>query len=761
VNPAISPPPAPALPNDRPVLANAPLRPGFDRADLSCYGDARWDLGPAVFRENARCADITVDFESIGDPIIAEAIREYLYARLNIDLPGYKARALPVTVRSLFRRAFRFFNFVKIEHGICDLGRIDQALLDRYAKVLQNGRRPVVVMQVLGIVFDLYAFRQYLPTAALRFEPWPGRTLSQVAGYRFIAEENRTPHVPENIIAPLLAWSLKYVTVFAPDILAARSELTQLEERRVILAAEDATSPRSERRARRRARVVAYLDERRRQGRGVPVWAVHIGKSRRVPPGAIAAPPINWQLLHQKTGLDANIQKKLSLQATADIPDLVTAAVNEIGIEVGGMDTPISVDPDTGRPWRPHFDARALVLEERLLQAACYVVCAYLTGMRDCEVQAMRPGCLSITRSEDGVIERHRVRSVVYKGKAAQGERAAWITIAPVATAISVLEQLVARSAARRGTETLWPVLGLARARKQCVSTEIVAHLNEFRDHLNARFGTEDAPIVPAGPSGAPWRFSTRQFRRTIAWHIANRPFGTIAGMIQYKHASVAAFEGYAGSSRSGFRAEVEAERRLGQIEDILTYFDDRPAGARLSGPAAARVGQALDAAAAELQPLPGMIADRGRLRVLLADTARTLHVGVLADCFFDPATAVCLRRATASDRTAPMISLCEPTRCPNACVTRRHRPAWERTADDTRALLKEKRLSGLQRTALTQELHRIETILAAVEYQDAPVTVVACNHRAAGRAIIADLGSRSVRLSGVSGSRSVILGSR
>jgi hypothetical protein len=98
-----------------------------------------------------------------------------------------------------------------------------------------------------------------------------------------------------------------------------------------------------------------------------------------------------------------------------------------------------------------------------------------------------------------------------------------------------------------------------------------VSHLNEFRDHLNARFGTADAPIIPAGPSGAPWRLTTRQFRRTIAWHIANRPFGAIAGIIQYKHASVAAFEGYAGSSRSGFRAEIETERRLGQIEDILT----------------------------------------------------------------------------------------------------------------------------------------------------------------------------------------------
>jgi hypothetical protein len=91
--------------------------------------------------------------------------------------------------------------------------------------------------------------------------------------------------------------------------------------------------------------------------------------------------------------------------------------------------------------------------------------------------------------------------------------------------------------------------------------------------HLNARFGTADAPIIPAGPSGAPWHLTTRQFRRSIARHIANRPFGTIAGMIQYKYASVAAFEGYAGSSRSGFRAEVETERRLGQIEDILTPF--------------------------------------------------------------------------------------------------------------------------------------------------------------------------------------------
>jgi hypothetical protein len=703
--------------DDRPALVSAALRPGCDRAALSRYGDTIWDLGPAVFRENARRCHVTVHFDTVEDAAAARSLREYLYARLNVDLPGYRTRLPPAGIRQAFNRARRFFEFVRAELGACDLARVDQALLDRYAKSLREGQlRPVIVAQLLEVVFDLYAYRAALPTAALSIEPWPGRLRSEVAGYRFVAGENRTPRMPEEVIAPLLAWSLKYVTLFAPDILAARSELTRLEARRTALAAEDAALPPDERRARRRARVSAYLDERRRQGRGVPLWTTaHNGTVRRDPVTGEVTPPINWLLLHQHAGVDIAGEAKAHLALSTGAADLIEAAVAAIGTEAGGMGTPITVDPDTGRPWRARFDAKTLSHEERMLQAACYIVCAYLTGMRDCEVQAMRSGCLCLSRSADGLIERHRVRSIAYKAKLGQGEPAEWVTIAPVADAIRVLEQLCARAAAARGTNTLWPVLDLGRAGKIYVSAEIVRQLNAFRDHLNAQFATADAPIIAPGPMGVPWRITTRQFRRTIAWHIANRPFGTIAGMIQYKHASVAAFEGYAGTSRSGFRAEVEAERLLGQIDDILAYFDERQAGASLSGPVAARIGRTLDAAATALQPLPGMIADRGRLRVLLASTARTLHVGVLADCFFDPATALCLHRATDPDRSAPLIALCEPTRCPNACVTARHRPAWAHAADDARVLLKEKRLSALQRAVMKQELDRIEAVLDGI----------------------------------------------
>ncbi|KAH2843436.1 hypothetical protein KXW36_009981, partial [Aspergillus fumigatus] len=195
------------------------------------------------------------------------------------------------------------------------------------------------------------------------------------------------------------------------------------------------------------------------------------------------------------------------------------------------------------------------------------------------------------------------------------------------------------------GSDTLWPVLRPRAVSKTHLSSEVVRQLNTFRDHLNTAFGSPDEPVIPPGPDGNPWRITTRQFRRTIAWHIANRPFGTIAGMIQYKHASVAAFEGYAGTSASGFRAEVEAQRRLGQIDDLLDYFDRRQGGASLGGPAGPRIARTLDDAAVKLGPLPAMIADRARLRVMLASVARTFHVGPLADCFFDPATALCLKR--------------------------------------------------------------------------------------------------------------------
>ncbi|RVE82836.1 integrase [Sinorhizobium meliloti] len=700
----------------RPVLASAALKPGFDRDTLSRYGDPSWDLGPAVFRENARRCHVTVHFGAVEDDGVREALREFLYARLNVDMPGHRKILPPGSVRQAFNRARRFFEFVRDELGAVDLRQVGQALLDRYVRHLKTdrARRPVIVGHLLEVPADLYVYRDHLPSIGLRFQPWAGSAPARVAGYRHV-RENLTPRIPEAIISPLLAWSIRYVTQFAADIFAAREEMERLEAHCAMLIEEDRGLERKHRRERQRKRLGDYFDRLRAEGRGVPIWGTaHNGTFLRHPETGEVSPPVNSHLLHLHIGLDAQAEPKMHIQLAGGAPRQIRAALLELGVETGGMETPISILPETGRPWRPRFDAKTLAQEERMLQSAAYILCAYLTGMRDCEVQAMQRGCLALTRSEDGMIMRHRVRSVSYKGKSSRGEPAEWVTIEPVAKAIEVLERLSFRAASARGLTTLWPVLTVKSVCKDHLSAEIVRQLNHFRDHLNHLFGTPDTPAVPNGPGDQPWRITTRQFRRTIAWHIANRPFGTIAGMIQYKHASVAAFEGYAGSSRSGFRAEVENQRSLGQLDDLLTYFDERQAGATLSGPAAARTAKTLDGVSAELGPLPAMIADRARLRTMLASLARTLHVGVLADCFFDPGTAACLKQATGAK--GPLTALCQPTLCPNACITARHRPAWARAAQDAASLLKEKRLSQLQRNVLQQELERTMTILTNID---------------------------------------------
>jgi hypothetical protein len=697
----------------KPVLESAPLRRGHKRSALSCFEDSTWDLSPAVFRENARVCHVTVHFDSITEASVERTLREFLYARLNFDIPGHRNRLPPASIRQLFNRTRRFLEFVATRNVGCDLRQVDQATLDAYRNYLTADpqRRSIQVAHLLEVVVDLHHFREHMPSGGISLLPWKGRSAFLVAGVRQASGENKTPRLPEDVIAALLKCSLKYITVFATDILAARAELTALQQRQRRLIAEDSRFSEAIRRQRRHARLVFYLDQIRASGRGVPIWtSAHNGVTRTDAATGAETPPINAHLIHLHIGIDAKTEPAEHVLLRKATRQLVLDAVAVIGTETGGMDTVISIDPDTDQAWRPRFDAKMLLVEERMLQAACYIVCAYLTGMRDAEVQAMRAGCLDVQLSEDGLIERYRIRSNIYKRRDVRGQTERWITIEPVAKAISVLELLTEPIRRCRGGDTLWRVLDDGRSSKDHISAEIVRQLNAFRDHLNAQFGTPETPIIPLGPDGKPWRITTRQFRRTVAWHIANRPFGTIAGMIQYKHASIAAYEGYAGSSRSGFRSEVERELALGQLDDVLSYFERHRAGEVLRGPAAARVSSELQQAVDNLDPLPGHIADPARVRAMLAHLARTLYIGVLNDCFFDPATALCLNGKT--ERNAPAMAHCHPDRCPNSCVTNRHRPAWQRAAEEVRTLLQEKRLPELQRAALQQELVRVNAVL-------------------------------------------------
>lgn len=688
------------------VLARVKVADGVPPLSLSRFGDDIWDLGPAVFSLTARRRACRVAFGGIDCPVERLTAKEYIFAWLNERLPDPAGRLPPLRAQGALSALRRFMDFVREREGRFAPALMDQPLLDDWL-AFQNSRpiRRGHVAASLRPVYQLHRLAPFLTHGGSAYLPWNGRTAAMVAGCRAISSENLTPRIPEAVIGAILKWSLHYVDDFAPDILAARAEVDRLEA-----AARD--RGRQPRVPSLTERVACWIENRRKAGRGMPVWGTPdqmggiCGANPRLRnPGG---PVLNMQLIaaHIPAHPISLVQNKI-------VHDMLHRALVDLGPEPGGLDTAISTFPETGRPWRDRFDSHTLAHEERQLQTAAYILCSYLSGMRDGEVQAMRPGSLRRSRSADGMTERLAIRSLVTKGRDAGGEQAEWITIAPAARAIQVAEQLALRHRSEdlaKGSIGIWAVLHRASAKDRGLP-HIVRRINEFRDHLDRQFGADDRPAIPL-VDGRPWVFNTRQFRRTVAWHIANRPFGVIAGKLQYKHASVAMFDGYAGASASGFRQEVEAERHLGQLEDIVTHYEARLRGKPLAGPAAGRIAAEFGRVAEEMGPLPGLLADAKRVKAMLSHLARTLHVGVLNDCFFERGTALCLSSAKETTNM-PRLSVCAPDRCPNSCIGQAHLPVWQSAIARAETILSDKRLSKLQRDVIRQDRDRMRKLIA------------------------------------------------
>jgi integrase len=695
--------------DDELVLGGLTLKPGTDLAALSRFGDDRWTLSPAIPRENAHRGEQVLDFTIIAAPAQRLTAKEYLWARLHGRAKSAHRKPLsPTTARASLRYLLRFMRFVEEYTGSFTMAAVNQPLLDAYLAFLRKAvhQSNNEIARIIEVALDLNARASHLTLGSFGCRPWNGRPANHVAGCSTASatQENRTPRIPEPVIAALLKWAFKYVNVFANDIFAARDELDRLEQGIDPTITPDTLGLRQA--------LLAYIGRRCVEGRGIPITTDPVGWERVIDPATgEPEPALNFPLI----ALQLRCSKQTVLDGTNYVRPTLLLAIKRLGPEIGGLDTPISPDPETEQPWRPRFDRRSIQKEEKMLQAACFIICAYLTGMRDSEVQAMEAGCYVVGRSADGIIERHTIKSRYYKNFGRRPIRAEWVTLASVGRAVATIEKLTKQQRRDRNSTGLWQVLGTKSVNARYLSTSTTQIVNEFGEHLDSMFGTPESPVIPHIDGNA-WHFTVRQFRRTIAWYIANRPFGTVAGKIQYKHASIAMFEGYAGQSTSGFRREVDQERALGQLDDIVEHYEDFRRGLKPTGPASARILGEFERVQAELDDFPGRIADLKRLKAMLAHLARSLHVGFLNDCFFEPATALCLDRNGTKDRSVPILSHCSPDRCPNSCITRRHLPPWEASIGEADTLLKDKRLPPLQRAALVADNARKRLLIAPLK---------------------------------------------
>ncbi|MFE1558900.1 hypothetical protein ACFW6V_28450 [Streptomyces sp. NPDC058734] len=673
----------------RPVVQNPFVLPKTATGHTPLCGprfwDPVWDLGPFIPRSYQVATRI--DFGKLPDPVDSLTAREYLYSRFNRPLQTHTRRGSqpkPLKVTAATQEFWRYRSVLDDLRatGALRLAEVTQHHLDRALADWHTRMSTGTVAIRASLLLHIAAHTPYLSRDGLRILPWGGRSAAQVAGHE-IAEENTTPRIPEEIMGPLLAGAVFYVRHVAGDMAAARAEVDRLEQAR---------AGRTHYGGGARARVEAFIAARRAAGRGLP-GQPPCGRPLPDPADRARMVP-NEQLIALMAGV--------STTNHASMKRLLLDAGAELGYEDGGLDTPCSTWPGTGRPWRTGLNPTLLSQETHHVRVACWIVIAYLSGMRDTEVRALTRDCATTTITPTGRT-RHKITGRVFKHRKLTGDKAEWIVLDVVHEAVDVLREI------NNDPDLLFGYTPPRGQTPQLLSS-LPRNLRRFRDHLNDLFSTPDTPFIPLvpgrtepadagkatggggpGSGGVPWMFDTRQFRRTLAWYIAHRPFGVVAGSLQYKHARLAVFEGYAGTSASGFAAELHTEEALARLDLLEDLYRGWNRGSRSGGVAAGRVNAEFERIRRDLGDLPGLVADTARLRVMLEHLAKILHPGVLSDCFFQPATALCVtHRPTRTGNTpavpAPATNQC--LRCPNARRTTRHRGPLQLALDQARSLL-------------------------------------------------------------------------
>ena len=309
---------------------------------------------------------------------------------------------------------------------------------------------------------------------------------------------------------------------------------------------------------------------------------------------------------------------------------------------------------------------------------------------------------------------RCKLRGRVFKDRGLAGDCEEWVVLDVVHQAVDVL--LTVNDDPAR----LFAYTGV---RKDGMNANMLTRLNRFAAHASDLFTSPGGePFIPGhGDSREPWELTTVQFRRTLAWHIAHQPFGVVAGARQYKHAQVAIFEGYAGTSASGFAAEVEAEQAVARLDYAEHLYRDWLAGGPSGGGADRKISAEFARIHAELADLPGTVADPRRLRAMLSHLAVTLHPGVLGDCFYQPGTALCAKHAAphVGKKPLPMLNTC--LTCPNARRSSVHLPRLEQARDQAQQIIGDFRgtLPPLQQAALTSHLGHLDQLISQITGND------------------------------------------
>ena len=421
----------------------------------------------------------------------------------------------------------------------------------------------------LFAVTRAWLYAPYLPQPDRLARPsWEGgESRKRVLGEANWSAENRTPPIHPQTMSALLVWSMRFVNDFSDDIIVAKMIKSIPGDPGPELSALPPYQ-----------RFLRYLDDCRQTTGTIPGHVPSRGDSGR----CIASAYIGWKL-----GLTERYGRSMALSHR--VPDLEPSEEADLPLTIAG-----TID---GRPWTEsinYYDVDHLC---RLLATACFVVVAYLTGMRTEECRALEQGCCRTSSNPRSGQTRHFIVGRTFKAaldaegntipEGAQREQP-WQAIAPVAQAVKVMEKLhpdgqLLFPATAFAAQTL--TSGSANAVTANVIRDRIQELIDWCNQQAERLGRvhEGIPEDCEGP------VIPRRFRRTLAWFVYRKPGGRIALGVQYGHLRGHTTDGYGSRVSSGLRDVFPMEEALAASEFLTASHTRLRDGEHVTGPAAKR----------------------------------------------------------------------------------------------------------------------------------------------------------------------------
>ncbi|MGW5317877.1 hypothetical protein [Nocardia thailandica] len=676
---------------------------------MSRFGEDRWDLSPALFFPH--CDRATIGFTAVPRAFVP-VVKQVIWLMLNYDGDGLASagpRPAVMTVWSQARYLVAFVDWVAA-HGRDRLGQLEGRDIDDYLEHVHAAEVSRGVKEdLLAAVVRLWTYHPLLDPADRLppAPPWNGeRTHRLLGGPR--TSELTTPRIPPATMTALLSWALRFVEDLADDIIDAHHLAHRLAER-----GRAHRRPDTYYRHRPAADLPAEL-------RGLVRAFSRMGIALPARPRATDPTTLTYDL--------AYLGKLLGVRAERlDRPDCL-AVLADSGMPLrSGRPLPLAPTATIeGQLWRtaPIEDTEAPVLARHLM-TACFIVVAYLSGMRPGEALALERGCLH----RDPVTGMLTVRARHWKGVRDESGAAVpqgqirpdpWVVVEPVATAIAVASRLHTQpllfpnrfitahpsAPSRRYRD------GAARSAAS-MSRDLDAFLAWVNTHCEAVGRTDSIPPDLDHPSIFP-----RRLRRTLAWFIVRKPRGAVAAAIQYGHLNVAMTLGYAGTYASGFPDDLAFEQWLARLDLLTESHEHLTAGEHVSGPAAAEYRHRVQAG----QRFAGHVLKTSRdARNLLANPDLQIHQGDGLTCVFDPHRAACRAPGDPADmRCTPDLTDCRPN-CANIARTDRDIAVVIELAASLTGMAEDPLAPAPRRARLRHELDRLHTILAAHDDKDTP----------------------------------------